>query len=92
MASAGLVSYSCGSVFGFETMLVTLTFVPPSWDTRLPQKFSAATIRMSEAELEGEELELAPGRPERKVPAAVPPTIIAVRTVAINAIRRLCIS
>jgi hypothetical protein len=24
-------------------MLVTLTWVPPSWETRLPQKFSAAT-------------------------------------------------
>jgi hypothetical protein len=45
---------------------------------------------MVEAELEGEELELAPGRPERKIPAAAPPTIIAARTVATNAIRRLC--
>jgi hypothetical protein len=79
-------------VFGFETMLTTLTFVPPSWDTRLPQKFSAATTRMVDVELEGEELELAPGRPERKIPAAAPPTIITARIVAIKAIRRLSIS
>jgi hypothetical protein len=47
---------------------------------------------MVEAEPEGEELELAPGRAERKMPAAAPPTIIAARTVATNAMRCLCTS
>jgi hypothetical protein len=47
---------------------------------------------MVDVELEGEELELAPGRPERKIPAAAPPTIITARIVAIKAIRRLSIS
>src|SRR5205807_2454358 len=42
-AFAALLSYSCGSAFGSETILSTCVWVPPSCDTRLPQKFSAAT-------------------------------------------------
>src|SRR5579859_1172258 len=37
-------------MFGSVTTLVTLTRDPPSWVTRLPQKFSAATTRIDEDE------------------------------------------
>src|SRR5438445_12671377 len=42
-AFAALLSYSWGLAFGSETILSTCVWVPPSCDTRLPQKFSAAT-------------------------------------------------
>src|SRR5579859_1228843 len=37
-------------MFGSVRTLVTLTRDPPSWVTRLPQKFSAATTRIEEEE------------------------------------------
>src|SRR5579872_6728437 len=63
-ASAGLASYSCGSVFGSETMLVTLAWVPPSCDARLPQKFSAASTWMTPLEVELEVLVVLDDEPE----------------------------
>jgi len=47
-----LLSYSCGSALGSVTTLCTLTFPPPSWVTRLPQKFSPATTSMLDAAVE----------------------------------------
>src|ERR1700691_6281061 len=46
-ASESLDWYSCGSVFGSVMILVTLTWIPPIWETKLPQKFSAATTLMT---------------------------------------------
>src|SRR5208282_1898778 len=43
IASELFTWYSCGSAFGSVTMLRTEVWLPPSWDIRLPQKFSAAT-------------------------------------------------
>src|ERR1019366_7419329 len=43
MASWAVGSYACGSVFGLVMMLVTATWLPPSWLAMLPQKFSVAT-------------------------------------------------
>src|SRR5947199_3615944 len=51
-ASLVLLSYSCGSALGSVTTLCTLTFAPPSWVTRLPQKFSPATTSMLDAAVE----------------------------------------
>src|SRR2546429_8099364 len=51
-ASPVLLSYSCGSALGSVTTLCTLTFPPPSWVTRLPQKFSPVTTSMLDAAVE----------------------------------------
>src|SRR2546426_229129 len=50
-ASFVLPSYSCGSALGSVTTLCTVTSEAPSWETRLPQKFSPATTLMVEVVL-----------------------------------------